>query len=666
MKTKINGVISFLLTFAMVLPFVLQTAADSVVVSDKICSVTAETTVATVCKPGYYKTNCKLNMRNKPSLSGNYLCFISEGKTVKIDSVVKEVDANKNVYYWGKTSYSSSSGLFTGYVRLDNLTPCSLPSLTADDLNGDLNVNWTVIDVSSHQKEACIDWTELKNSGVKGVILRIGGRGYGSKGIIYSDDVFLNHYLNAVAAGLHVGCYFYSYAMTAEQAVEEADFTLDLIREYGIDFDMPIFIDIEDHPDDEFRKHETIAGRAGCTAVGKAFCEEIEKAGYYSGIYCNLYFAKNYVDESAFTGHAKWIAQYNTKCTYSGLNLDMWQYTDSGKLSGFCLSDGNGTLYKNSLGYLDIDHCYTNFPKLIAQWKLQQQETTTAEESTTLKITFETVSEPTTSEETTTAKISTEETTTAISTATEWTVNKRTVKTVITKQPTCTTNGVEKTYINNIYSGWTIVEKAHSEGKECILQNLDSIEVGKKLTEDDIAAAMHSDSSYFETALAKIRKENGYTVSYCPDCLEVLSFNYYYKSACNHTNTVSTQIIAATCTKDGVQQTKCAGCLEVLSKSIIPKGHTKGVKTLISDVDTPYTTTKCTVCNKTIAKRILEVGDLDYTGTVSIKDARNILRISIGIKESTALAIKLCDTDGDNVLTVTDARIALRKATKRE
>ena len=94
------------------------------------------------------------------------------------------------------------------------------------------------IDVSSHQKT--IDWQAVADSGIEFVIIRVGYRGYES-GLLNPDERMQENYEGAKAAGLKVGAYIFSQAITVEEAVEEAEYILEAIRDWEVD--MPVVFD---------------------------------------------------------------------------------------------------------------------------------------------------------------------------------------------------------------------------------------------------------------------------------------------------------------------------------------------------------------------------------------------------------------------------------------
>ena len=192
------------------------------------------------------------------------------------------------------------------------------------------------IDVSKWQGN--IDWTKVKSAGIEFAMLR-GGFGKTASQI---DSKFEQNYRNAKAVGMPVGVYHYSYAKTVEDAKREAQFCLSYLK--GKSFEYPIAFDIEDNS-------QANLGKSTLTAIAKAFCEEVEKAGYYVCIYANLDWLKNRLDMVALSNYDVWVAQWASKCTYGGV-YGMWQYSDKGSVNGIS-------------GNVDMDEAYKNYPNIM-------------------------------------------------------------------------------------------------------------------------------------------------------------------------------------------------------------------------------------------------------------------------------------------------------------
>ncbi len=181
------------------------------------------------------------------------------------------------------------------------------------------------IDVSSFQGN--VDWETVREAGVSFVMIRVGGRGYGEEGGLYSDKLAQVNYQGAKAAGLDVGAYFFSQAISVAEAKEEALYTLQAIE--GWELDMPVVFDWErmDAGRTAFADPRTV------TDCMVAFCEEIETAGYRPMVYFNPDHSDSmfYIEE--VTDYDFWLAMYTDWMTYP-YQVDMWQYTKSGTVAG--------------------------------------------------------------------------------------------------------------------------------------------------------------------------------------------------------------------------------------------------------------------------------------------------------------------------------------------
>lgn len=183
------------------------------------------------------------------------------------------------------------------------------------------------IDVSSHNKE--IDWQKVYDSGIRFVYLRVGFRGYGSEGILRKDEKFEEYYKGAKKAGLAIGVYFFSQAISHQEAMEEAFFTLEAIRHK--DITLPVAYDLEDIDYD----HSRIDGVSGLVRSENAlvFSQKIQENGLSCVIYGNKHWMQEVYDASYIQHQPLWFAQYHD---YPDVTFDfmMWQYTDKGRVNG--------------------------------------------------------------------------------------------------------------------------------------------------------------------------------------------------------------------------------------------------------------------------------------------------------------------------------------------
>ena len=188
------------------------------------------------------------------------------------------------------------------------------------------------IDVSKYQGD--INFKKIKDAGVQFSIIRIGYGQYESQ----KDEKFEANYEGFKGVGIPVGVYLYSYALSVSDAKKEANTVLKWLN--GRELNLPVYYDIED-------KTQVNLGKNTLTSMCEAFCDEIEKAGYWAGIYANKYFFTTYLDyEKLQDKYTIWVAQYNDTNTYRG-RYDMWQYTSSGKVNGISGNVDMDILYRD-------------------------------------------------------------------------------------------------------------------------------------------------------------------------------------------------------------------------------------------------------------------------------------------------------------------------------
>lgn len=181
------------------------------------------------------------------------------------------------------------------------------------------------IDVSSHQQD--IDWNKVKKSGVDFAIIRVGYRGY-KKGEINEDKTFESNIKSAIDAGIDVGVYFFSQAISLNEAKEEAQFVLDKIEKYDITY--PVVFDMEFLSEEDRIKNISFNDK---TNIALAFCNEIEENGYTPMIYGSVSWLQNVVSIDKISRYDLWIANYSNFPNFD-YNFKMWQYSSEGYLDG--------------------------------------------------------------------------------------------------------------------------------------------------------------------------------------------------------------------------------------------------------------------------------------------------------------------------------------------
>lgn len=195
------------------------------------------------------------------------------------------------------------------------------------------------IDVSVHN--GVVDFKKVKAAGYDFVIIRAGYGRYDNQ----KDTKFDVNYKNAKAAGLHVGAYFYSYAKTSADAQQEAKVFLNWIK--GKTFDMPIYFDIEDPSQAEL-------SRKTLTDICIAWCNAVEREGYYVGIYANVDWFKNRLDQNRLARFDKWLAHWANKPIWGNEFGGLWQYSSKGKINGHSCD-------------FDLNESYRDYPSIIKE-----------------------------------------------------------------------------------------------------------------------------------------------------------------------------------------------------------------------------------------------------------------------------------------------------------
>lgn len=194
------------------------------------------------------------------------------------------------------------------------------------------------IDISAYQNRATegeIDWEAVADDGVDFVMVRAGFRGT-STGSLNADAFYGQNIEGAMEAGLETGVYFFAQAITVEEAIEEAEFVLELLEDYEIDG--PIAYDWEMH-DATYRVYGTTPEMA--TACAIAFCERIEEAGYDAMIYAGSYVSYIKYDQGAIEKYLHWYPEYKNEdsevlAPTFLYQMDYWQFSSN------CTVDGIG------------------------------------------------------------------------------------------------------------------------------------------------------------------------------------------------------------------------------------------------------------------------------------------------------------------------------------
>ena len=204
-------------------------------------------------------------------------------------------------------------------------------------IGGDFDTRFG-IDVSAYQNRASgesktIDWDAVRDDGVEFAMVRVGLRGT-STGELHADEYYAQNIDGAMAAGLETGVYFFAQAITVEEAIEEADFVIELLKDHEIDG--PVAYDWEMH-DSSYRVYGTPPEMA--TACAIAFCERIKEAGYTPMIYAGQYVSYIKYDQGAIAPYLSWYPEYKSDSSEKlyptfYYQMDYWQFSSNCYVNG--------------------------------------------------------------------------------------------------------------------------------------------------------------------------------------------------------------------------------------------------------------------------------------------------------------------------------------------
>lgn len=216
------------------------------------------------------------------------------------------------------------------------------------------------IDVSQFQ--GTIDWEAVAESGIEFAFIRVGYRGWGT-GRLCDDSTYKANIQGALDAGIQVGVYVYSQAITVEEGIEEAQYLIDRVKDY--DITLPLVIDYEYADNQQGRLYNAHLSKAVATDICNAFVYTAQNAGYSGAVYANVTMLRNQLNESELS--CVWLANYPN--TYSGVgttsysgDYDFWQFTSKGTVDGisgnvdmdFWFDDGNFGTLTSWMPFLDV------------------------------------------------------------------------------------------------------------------------------------------------------------------------------------------------------------------------------------------------------------------------------------------------------------------------
>lgn len=184
------------------------------------------------------------------------------------------------------------------------------------------------VDVSKHNGN--VDWQAVKNAGYGSFALIRAG--YGGDYTNQDDPQFERNVNECERLGIPYGVYLYSYALNTNDAKGEVNHILRLLKKVGKNFKYGVWFDMEDA--DGYKKKHGMPSNATLVDICYTFCEDVESAGYYTGIYASLSWLNNQLNNSKLDRFDKWVAQWNnTGCTYKKV-YSIWQNTNSASIGG--------------------------------------------------------------------------------------------------------------------------------------------------------------------------------------------------------------------------------------------------------------------------------------------------------------------------------------------
>jgi GH25 family lysozyme M1 (1,4-beta-N-acetylmuramidase) len=192
-----------------------------------------------------------------------------------------------------------------------------------------------VIDLSVWNSGSTINWKTLKEN-IDGVILRIGYRGYGNSGTLKTDPKFKEYAKNCVKYNIPFGVYWFAQEINEKESKETAQYIANILKDYKLSY--PVYYDVEYSGAKNNTGRADVLNKDRRTKCIIAFCKEIQKYGYESGVYANDEWFAKMLDYNKIKKYSIWCAKWNSD---SGkpenppkLQYDIWQYTSKGKVSG--------------------------------------------------------------------------------------------------------------------------------------------------------------------------------------------------------------------------------------------------------------------------------------------------------------------------------------------
>lgn len=198
------------------------------------------------------------------------------------------------------------------------------------------------IDVSRWQGKIKMEgWTQVKAAGYKGAMLRVIGN---RNGVPYIDPTFETNYANAKAAGMDIGVYYYTQAVTEKLADEELAALRQALR--GKELTMPVAVDMED-------AELTVLKPKDLTNLAAYHLEQVEKMGFFAQLYTYTSYANRNLELERLAGRWDiWLADYTGKTPKAAFRYSAHQHTSKGSVPGIS-------------GPVDLNVTTVNYPRII-------------------------------------------------------------------------------------------------------------------------------------------------------------------------------------------------------------------------------------------------------------------------------------------------------------
>jgi GH25 family lysozyme M1 (1,4-beta-N-acetylmuramidase) len=198
-----------------------------------------------------------------------------------------------------------------------------------------------IIDVSSHN--GAIDWTKVKGN-TDGAIIRLGYRGYSSKGTLKTDVNFVANIKGAINQGIPVGVYWFTTAISKAEAIAEADYVAEALKGYKLSF--PVYLDSEYSNKDHNGRSDNLT-KAQRTAYAIAFLERMKELGFDVGVYASDSWFVSNLDLSQLKSYSLWVAKYSSSKPKYVSGYDGWQYTSEGRCPGISGNVDKSYIYRD-------------------------------------------------------------------------------------------------------------------------------------------------------------------------------------------------------------------------------------------------------------------------------------------------------------------------------